>query len=271
VTRSEHPTHIPIEQLSAFLDQQLTAEEQATVDAHLRSCEQCRLALADLRATVALVRALPQEAVPRSFALPLNVTPLPIQAAREDGRERRDQRHPVSVPARRQSPTRPVARPVAHNPFRRSLRFVSAIAAVLGLLVILSGLWSAIPFGHLSSGSATEPSSAPAASSNQSTAVIPHVTTPIPEGTRSTGLTQPGQKGKTPITNTVRPGTPTQTTSSGSGSSGNTQQVPTSPSFSLPSLLDLSTIQSRLGLGLALVVVGIIGLLLTRRRYHRTP
>jgi hypothetical protein len=263
VTRPEHPTHIPIEQLSAFLDQQLTSEEQAAVDAHLRSCEQCRRALADLRATVALVRALPQEAVPRSFALPLNVTPFPIQAAREDGRERRDQRQPVSVPARRQ--------PVARNPFRRSLRFVSTIAAVLGLLVILSGLWSAIPLGHLSSGSATESSSAPAASSNQPTAVIPHVTTPIPEGTRSTGLTQPGQKGKTPITNTVRPGTPTQTTSPGSGSSGNNQQVPTSPSFSLPSLLDLSTIQSRLGLGLALVVVGIIGLLLTRRRYRRMP
>lgn len=270
MTRPEHPTHIPIEQLSAYLDQQLTPEEQATVDAHLRSCEQCRLALADLRATVALVRALPQEAVPRSFSLPLNVTPLPIQAT-QDGRERRDQRQPVSVPARRQPHAQPIARPVARTPFRRSLRFISTIAAVLGLLVILSGLWSAIPLGLPGSGGATESSSsAPVASSNQPTAVIPHVTTPVPEGTRAIGST-PGQKGKTPITNTVRPATPTRTSSPGSGTFGNHQQVPVSPPFSLSSLLDLSTIQSRISLGLALVVVGIIGLLMTRRRYRRAP
>ncbi|HEV2582417.1 MAG TPA: zf-HC2 domain-containing protein [Ktedonobacteraceae bacterium] len=254
MTRSENPEHITIEQLSAFLDQQLTPQEQATVDAHLHTCEQCRLALADLRATVALVRAMPQPALPRSFTLPANVTPFPVQPASELHRA-------ANVPARRQ--------PAARNGLRRSLRFVSAIAATLGLLIVLSGLWNAISPGI--GGGASE--SAAFTTAGQAPSVSPRASTPgIAVGTNV--VTQPGstasgqqRQTKTPVPQPQQTGTPRQGVLQDTGG-GHTTQQPPAP-FVLPSYLDLGTIEGRLSLGLALALLGIIGLLVTRRRYHR--
>ncbi|MDE3192623.1 MAG: zf-HC2 domain-containing protein, partial [Chloroflexota bacterium] len=45
--------------LSAYLDGELAPAERAPVDAHLASCARCRQRLGELRATAALIAALP--------------------------------------------------------------------------------------------------------------------------------------------------------------------------------------------------------------------
>jgi hypothetical protein len=69
--------HVPIEQLSALLDGELEATEQATVESHLSTCEVCQAELESLRSTVMRLSALPTLAPPRSFALPA-VAPTPV-------------------------------------------------------------------------------------------------------------------------------------------------------------------------------------------------
>ena len=65
--QDRHPT---IEQLSAYLDGQLSSGELSECDTHVETCQQCQQMLAELRETVALLHALPQPTLPRSFTLP---------------------------------------------------------------------------------------------------------------------------------------------------------------------------------------------------------
>src|SRR6266568_3115535 len=73
--------HLTTEELSAFLDEQLSSQERTTIEAHLQTCERCQHELASLRQTVALLRALPQPALPRSFVLPAAKVPVSISVA----------------------------------------------------------------------------------------------------------------------------------------------------------------------------------------------
>jgi hypothetical protein len=70
--------HLDDETLSAYLDGRLDPAVQANVAAHLVDCTRCRRAQAELRATVRLLRSLPEPAAPRSFAL----TPTMLEARR---------------------------------------------------------------------------------------------------------------------------------------------------------------------------------------------
>jgi anti-sigma factor RsiW len=63
---SQHPD---AETLSAYLDDRLPPRDRAVVVAHAAGCADCRRELAELRATVALLRGLPQYAPRRSFRL----------------------------------------------------------------------------------------------------------------------------------------------------------------------------------------------------------
>lgn len=58
------------ENLSPFLDGQLSAYERRRVERHLRECPDCRADFESLRQTVALLRTLPSVKLPRSFVLP---------------------------------------------------------------------------------------------------------------------------------------------------------------------------------------------------------
>jgi anti-sigma factor RsiW len=58
------------EALSAYLDDALDSAERDTLERHLATCETCRAELAGLRRVGALLRALPEPALPRSFTLP---------------------------------------------------------------------------------------------------------------------------------------------------------------------------------------------------------
>lgn len=56
--------------LSAYIDQQLSASEQAALERRLQQEPELRLALDELRATVEVLHALPPVSPPRSFTLP---------------------------------------------------------------------------------------------------------------------------------------------------------------------------------------------------------
>ena len=57
------------ELLSAYIDGQVSASEASRVQKHLAACAECRRELEALRATVSLLRSLPQVQPSRSFAL----------------------------------------------------------------------------------------------------------------------------------------------------------------------------------------------------------
>ncbi|HZT07176.1 MAG TPA: zf-HC2 domain-containing protein [Chloroflexota bacterium] len=62
--------HATTEQLSALIDAALPPDELSQVESHLAQCERCKKELRELRQTVALLRAVPPAAAPRSFKLP---------------------------------------------------------------------------------------------------------------------------------------------------------------------------------------------------------
>ena len=63
-------TEPELEDLSAYLDKELTGTARQELEAHLQTCETCRRRLAALRQTVSAVQALPTEAPPRVFTIP---------------------------------------------------------------------------------------------------------------------------------------------------------------------------------------------------------
>lgn len=86
-TRSKNgPEHrFSQENLSAYIDQQLSASERARVERHLQACEPCREELAALRHTTALISQAPRVHAPRSFALPRSMQPIQASQRRWEG------------------------------------------------------------------------------------------------------------------------------------------------------------------------------------------
>ena len=69
--------------LSAYIDGRVSEPETGQVEHHLAGCDECRLELDALRATVGLLRNLPELEAPRSFALteaPASISPTPFVA-----------------------------------------------------------------------------------------------------------------------------------------------------------------------------------------------
>jgi hypothetical protein len=64
------PTEPTLEELSAYLDQELDARAQARVAEHVAGCAECTRRLNELRETVYAVRALPMETPTRTFSIP---------------------------------------------------------------------------------------------------------------------------------------------------------------------------------------------------------
>ena len=72
--------HLTEEALSSRLDGVLAPREREAVDRHLAHCDGCRARLEGLERTVSLLRALPQEPVPRLFTLPEKASvPAPVR------------------------------------------------------------------------------------------------------------------------------------------------------------------------------------------------
>jgi hypothetical protein len=235
-----HDEHLTTEQLSAFFDRQLSSEEQAAFDVHMSTCQQCQHNLADLRLTVALLRAMPEEEVPRSFVLPGVLTPVPGRAMRQD------------------TTIRPAAKKqqVRFNTVRRSVRVVSALAAVLALVFIISGLLPPLHFG--ANGSAT--TAAPA--SSYGSANTPHTAVSTPNLQKTNG-DQTNARSATTTPSPVASQTPgpTATARTKASTVAPTDQGPTV----LPAI-DFSQPVVRLSLGVLLLALSIIVLVVTRRR-----
>ncbi len=226
--------HLTIEQLSALLDKQLSPQEWAVCQAHLRACQQCQGVLADLRQTSVLLRALPQPALPRSFVLPATITSPAGQISRP---ETRAAVTPITRGRRSAWPSY----------LRVSTRFISTIAAALGIIFILSGLLVSLPRG----GGATSSGSAPVTASSSSNAAT--------HGVAQTPTADSAQNNH-PRTNLPQPvGTATDHSFSDTAHTGN-------PVNTLPPLLDPSTIEGRVVIGVLLFILGILGVVFTRRR-----
>ena len=218
--------HLTTEQLSAYIDKQLSAQEQAEYAAHMQGCARCQQALVDLQQTAALLRMLPQPSLPRSFALPAGVSHLQERPALQ------------AVPTAPRPPTR---QPIWQHYMRRSLRAVSTIAAVIGLIFLLSSVVISLPRGG---GASTSSGSTAAPAATQHRNLVP--------GSTDKGATPTIASNTKPTAPAARP-TPANS--------------PAQPSLPLPNLATPLGLQE---VGFILFVLGAIGVLLTRRR-QRDP
>jgi hypothetical protein len=182
---TNHPTdwEAQRERLSAYLDGRLPAPERIALDQHLPTCARCANELAELRRTVAVLRALPTPALPRSFALPI-------------------QPRVATVGTTRRATSRPAPRWAA------AAQWAGGLAAAAGLILVLGsalggalqvtdraasngsagGTTAAAPYnptGHLANGTPTHNSSAYPTTA-ASTPLPTCVTTVTPSGTRTT-------------------------------------------------------------------------------------
>ncbi len=234
-----HDEHLTTGQLSASFDKQLSPQEQAVFDAHIPTCQQCQNKLSDLRLTAALLHAMPEEEVPRSFVLPDNVSILPDRTIRQDA--------PVTALSQRQRQQRSV--------LRRSVRIMSTFAAVLALCFIISGM---LPLLYSGAGNSTS------STSSGSTMA------PVDHGAATPGVNQPnnafpaeGSAATTPPTETAHSLTPKSTAAVPSSSDHSTNQ---GQSPAIPLIIDFSQPLVRFGAGVIVLAVSIIVLIVTRRR-----
>ena len=244
---AEQHRHLTTEQLSAFLDGQLSNEEKEFVAAHVKTCEQCQQELAELRQTVALLRALPQPALPRSFVLPESTVLAPV--------------------ASHLTPLVPAPRSVRQS--RRAwpgyvsntVRVISTLAAILGLFLLLSSL---NPMGHPTGGMATSTNST--SSSNLPRAAQTRATPGITSSPKSTATPTTSSGGAVP-NGTSKDVTPTQAATATPGE----ELRPTTNSEPVPPPWDRSTTTGRALWGTGLLVLAVIGflLLVTQRRQQR--
>jgi hypothetical protein len=129
--------HIAAEVLAAWLDSRndFTSAERQRIDAHLGACPACQATLAELRAIVSGLRALPQVAPPRSFTL----TPALAAGA--------DQPPAALVGERARAPVvLHESRPWIDRQIRL-LRYATAAAVVLFMLVVSIDVLSRIGGG----------------------------------------------------------------------------------------------------------------------------
>ena len=158
------------ERLSAYLDGELAPGDAAALERHLATCAECRVELAGLREVRALLRALPQPALPRSFALP------PTAATTS---ARRAAAHPLPASTRRTQTAVPR--------LARAAQWVGGLAASFGLLLIVA---TAVLGGSAGQNLST---AAPAASSGRTpihTSSAPQQTATATSNTPSPGGAQ---------------------------------------------------------------------------------
>lgn len=242
---AEFEQHLTNEQLSAMLDGQLSESEQEYTNKHLPTCEQCQQRQAELRQMVALLHALPQPALPRSFALPLDmtITEQTLTPIKESYRPLR---------------SRPATPSLPHYVYS-TMRAISTIAAVIGIVFLLTSVLPLLFSGSPMSTSASSTSSMGSASG------APQA--PSANNTpRDYSLTQEAMSPRTPQ-NGLALATPTSPPKASAQARPGAVSVD-SPVSPVVSLFDLSTLQGRAILGCLLLVLGIIGLTIFRRRKH---
>ena len=131
---ADHPGHLDIDAVSAFVDRDLGPEDLAQIEFHLHECPPCYREVLEIRTTVVLLTALPQYTPRRSFCLGHEHA----RAARRHGRV------PRGLPwaghfAPSHDPASATAS-VAHGESGRAARWLpglQAAAMVVGALLLL--------------------------------------------------------------------------------------------------------------------------------------
>lgn len=240
--------HLTIEQVSALLDQQLSAADTRRYQDHLHTCQQCQQQLEDLRTTAALLHALPRPALPRSFVLPLT-TSIEQTAPVEEL---------IASPSIKKQHITPLKRKGGIPPYVYTpMRVLSSIAAVIGIFLLLSALLPAL----LSQSGTTAISNSSGNSNAASSA-----SSPEQDHTSALVTTSPSM---TP--HIVQPTAQQPAHAQGSGKSSSTGTYSqddndkglTSTNFLL---FDLTTTQGRAGLGFIFLLLGVMGLIAFRKR-----
>ena len=80
--------HIAGEDISAYVDEELSPAETSRVHAHLQSCDECRTLADDMRATQTLVRSMPLVRAPRDFTLGPEFDVAPARGASDNAPKR---------------------------------------------------------------------------------------------------------------------------------------------------------------------------------------
>lgn len=264
----KHLSHLTTEQLSAFLDQQLSAQEQSLCQTHLTVCDSCQQQLAELQQTVLLVRALPQVPLPRSFVLPIESTI-----------------HNTAVAGQEASP--PSTARLAHQRIvilpryvHTTMRVTSALVAVLGLFFIFSGLLTIVspntitsqkPNSFLVSQKIHVPYSSPTTKQAQPFAGSAASSANAPQPQQSVGASAPSSnvsppqalvEGATPVSNAFQP-EPQAAPAANAQTSGSLPSTPQQqPTISF---FDLGTPEGHLSLGLLLLIAGIVSIIVFTR------
>jgi predicted anti-sigma-YlaC factor YlaD len=262
--------HLTTEQLSASLDGQVSSEEQTRWDRHLQTCEQCRQGLASLRQTVALLHALPQPALPRSFVLSQESITRYTQSAAHAQDE-------VAMPtsleihrATRQADLVPKQRRRGVAYMRGTLRALSALAAVAGILLFLSGLIAAAPRETTMSTAGSSASSSAGSSSASSSTAQSQNSQPVPATLKAT---------PEPAGADVTPQASNNGNVSDTKASQLTPQLKPAPTAEVrkvlpvtPPLLpevpffDINAPSGRIGLGMLLALLGVMGFIVFKQR-----
>ena len=230
--------HLTTARLSAFIDGQLSPEEQAQTEAHLHTCTVCQQQLTELRQTVALLHALPQPKLPRSFMLPIAEPTIEPR---------------IPSTARPLAPITPLRRRNTWPAYAANVvRYASGLAALIGIVFLLSGLFGTTI--GVSSGSGTSTTSTSGSSSNTTAThapgQTPHITTPLVPGNTYQGVTP----------------SPTPTQQGQSMTSANQNEpVQQNPFQVFLTLFTVSMAGTRTIIGVVLVVLGIIGFIVVRR------
>lgn len=232
--------HLTITQLSAYLDQELASDELALCRVHLQICQPCQAALADLHLTSALLHGIPQVEVPRAFVLPSNLVLLPNTPASD-----------VTRPARVFSRGQDIA--------RHTLRALSTIAAIIGVVFLLLGAFSSIP----NSGVGISNTIGQHALRNNA----PAGTRPNTPPTYSSQTRSPSETGNGKVTPAS---TPTFTMDHPSTQRSEPQSTLNTPPMQVPAVLDLGQPLGRLSFGAAFLLLGILGLFWAHR-FKRAP
>jgi anti-sigma factor RsiW len=178
------------EQLSAYIDGELSAAERAELERHIPGCPECQTALGELRQVHDLLAALPMPKAPRSFALHLDT--------------RQDARPAVSSLASARPPRRPAARRGGAG----LIQWAGGLAATIGLFLLLGGVVAGLFGSNARVSEASRPAGGSSVTSAQApSATAPNLRTPDQAGTKgATGdQGQPAQA----TASTVTTATPT--------------------------------------------------------------
>jgi len=164
----DHPGHLDIDAVSAFIDRDLTVDELALLAGHLSDCHACHREVLEIQATVFLLAGLPQYSPRRSFVLGTEHARL--------ARTHRRMHSPAIPPA--WSPTlppgasaSPAVAAVGVARYSAWLPGLQAAAMVIGMLLVIVTAGDLMGFGRSQTVYLAAPAAAPAPVESQPTAV----------------------------------------------------------------------------------------------------